>query len=200
LCLGYAETAMEKTCEQAIDEATSALLRAVNTSDLEGVMAVWDDGGTLMPPGHASVQGHQAIRAYFDELFRLNRFEFAFTSSQVSVDGALAVERVVYSATVWSLERGSSQRDRGKGVQCIATKRAARGSWSWMFGTAMAQTPAPAAKVCSRWATTHFLPLRWRWDEHGFESPTPGRIPIRYIRWRPQLRAPERTSSAPSAS
>ncbi len=34
---------MEKTPEQAIHEATSALLQAVNTSDLEAVMAVWDE-------------------------------------------------------------------------------------------------------------------------------------------------------------
>ena len=60
---------MEKTGEQAIHEATSALLRAVDTSDLEAVMAIWDDSGTLMPPGHVSVQGHQAIRAYFEQLF-----------------------------------------------------------------------------------------------------------------------------------
>jgi uncharacterized protein (TIGR02246 family) len=107
---------MEKTCEQAIHEASAALLRAVNTSDLEAVMGIWGDSGTLMPPGNASVQGHQAIRAYFDELFRRHRLEFDLTSTQVNVDGALAVERVVYSATVWALEQGSSQRDRGKGV------------------------------------------------------------------------------------
>jgi len=118
---------MEKTREQAIHEATSALLRAVNASDVEAVMAVWDDSGTLMPPGHASVSGHHAIRAYFDELFRHNRFEFAFTSSQVSIDGALAVERVVYSATVWSLQGGRSQRDRGKGVHVYRQQEG--GAW-----------------------------------------------------------------------
>jgi len=127
LCLGYATTAMEKTGEQAIHEATSALLRAVNASDLEAVMAVWDHTGTLMPPGHASVQGHQAIRAYFNELFRHNRFEFAFTSSQVIVDGALAIEHVVYSAAVWSLERGNSHRERGKGVHVYRQHHG--GSW-----------------------------------------------------------------------
>ena len=89
---------MEKTREQAIHEASSALLRAVNTSDLEAVMAIWDDSGILMSPGHSSVQGHQAIRAYFEQLFEGSRFQFVFTSSQVSVDGASAVERVVHSA------------------------------------------------------------------------------------------------------
>jgi ketosteroid isomerase-like protein len=65
---------MERTGEKAIREATSALLRAVNTSDLEAVMAVWDDSGTLMPPGHASVQGRQAIRAYFAEALQAQSF------------------------------------------------------------------------------------------------------------------------------
>jgi uncharacterized protein (TIGR02246 family) len=118
---------MEKTREQAIHDATSALLRAVNTSDLEAVMAIWDDGGTLMPPGHTSVQGHQAIRAYFEQLFKHSRFEFVFTSSQVSVDGALAVERVVYSAAARSLEGGSTHREWGKGVHVY--RREESGSW-----------------------------------------------------------------------
>jgi uncharacterized protein (TIGR02246 family) len=107
---------MEKTHDQAIHEMTSALLRAVNTSDLEALMSVWDDYGTLMPPGHVSVHGHQAIRAYFQELFKHSRFEFVFTSSQISIDGALAVERVEYSAAAWPLDGSSTHRDRGKGV------------------------------------------------------------------------------------
>jgi ketosteroid isomerase-like protein len=143
LCLGYAETAMEMTSEQAIHEATSELLRALNTSDLEAVMAVWDDRGTPMPSGHASVQGHQAIGAYFDELFRHHRFEFVFTSSQVSVEGALAVERVVYSATVWSLERGRSQRDRGKGVHVYRQRE--DGSWKLVIDVWNTDGPEPSS-------------------------------------------------------
>jgi ketosteroid isomerase-like protein len=118
---------MESTADKAIHQATSALLRAVNASDLEAVMALWDDTGILMPPGHASVQGHQAIRAYFADLFGHYRFEFAFTASDVNADGVLAVERVVYSATVWSLEGGSSQRDQGKGLHVY--RRQEGGPW-----------------------------------------------------------------------
>jgi ketosteroid isomerase-like protein len=118
---------MENTREQVIRQATSALLRAVNASDLEAVMAVWDDSGTLMPPGHASVQGHQAIKAYFEQLFNRNRFEFVFTSSQISVDGTLAVERVLYSAAAWSLEGDNSYRDSGKGVHVYRQHEG--GSW-----------------------------------------------------------------------
>jgi ketosteroid isomerase-like protein len=118
---------MEGTADKAIRQATSALLRAVNTSDLEAVMALWDDTGILMPPGHPSVQGHQAIRAYFADLFRRYRFEFAFTASEVNADGALAVERVTYSAAVWSLEDDIPQRDRGKGLHVYRQQEG--GSW-----------------------------------------------------------------------
>ena len=118
---------MAKTPEQAIHETTSALCRAVNMSDLEAVMAIWDDNGTLMPPGHASVQGHQEIRAYFRQLFQHTRFEFDFTSSQVSIDGALAVERVVYTAAAWSIDGSSAHRDRGKGVHVYRRHESA--SW-----------------------------------------------------------------------
>jgi len=130
---------MENACEQAIHEATLALLRAVNTSDLDAVMAVWDDSGTLMPPGHVSVQGHQALRAYFAELFRHNRFEFVFTASQVSIDGALAVERVVYSAAAWSLDGSSSHRDWGKGVHVY--RRLDDGVWKLIMDVWNSDSP-----------------------------------------------------------
>ena len=116
-----------QTPEEAIRDATSALVRAVNTSDLEAVMGIWDDNGVLMPPGHVSVDGHQAIRAYFEQLFKHTRFEFAFKFSQISIDGTLAVERVMYSVAASSLDGSSTQRDCGKGVHVY--RRDESGSW-----------------------------------------------------------------------
>ena len=118
----------EKTREQAIHEASSALLRAVNTSDLEAVMAIWDDSGILMPPGHSSVQGHQAIRAYFEQLFEGSRFQFVFTSSQVSVDGASAVERALCTRPPLGPSKQAARTGTGARVSTsIAGKRAAHG-------------------------------------------------------------------------
>ena len=139
--------------EPAVRAVTSALLRAVNASDLDALMAIWDDRGVLMPPGHRSVHGRAAISDYFHRLFAGSRFEFVFTSSQVSVDGALAVERVVYSAAAWSLEGDSSHRDRGKGVHVYRQQEG--GSWKLVMssGTATALTLRPPM-ILNRWAAS----------------------------------------------
>jgi ketosteroid isomerase-like protein len=107
------------------------LLRAVNASDLDAVMAVWDDQGVLMPPGRRSVHGRAAISAYFHRLFAGGRFEFVFTSSQVAIEGTLAVERVDYEASAWTRQEGVAQRDYGKGVHVYRQQR--DGSWQLLM-------------------------------------------------------------------
>ena len=47
-----------------------------------------------------------ALSAYFHRLFAGSRFEFVFTSSQVAIEGTLAVERVDYEASAWTRQEG----------------------------------------------------------------------------------------------
>lgn len=122
---------MQGTTEQAIREATAALVRAVNGSDVDAVMAVWDPSGTLMPPGHSSVHGQQAIRAYFERLFQRSRFTFEFAPSQLNLDGCTAIEYVQYSASAESLDGAETHTDRGKGVHVY--RRASDGSWKLLL-------------------------------------------------------------------
>ena len=77
----------------AVSRVTRSLLNAVNSSDLPGVLAAWCDDGVTMPPGHPSLRGRSAIEAYFANLFRQRRFEFAFTSSAIQIAGDVALER-----------------------------------------------------------------------------------------------------------
>jgi len=106
---------------------TARLLEAVNSSNLEGVLAVFSDNGVMMPPGHPSVRGHDALVRYFSRLFSERRFTFTFTSSHIEVAGDMAVERVEYTATAWPREGGSPVEDRGKGVHVF--RRQADGTW-----------------------------------------------------------------------
>jgi ketosteroid isomerase-like protein len=100
----------------AIELVTAALLNAVNHSDLPGVLALWSDGGVLMPPHHPSVRGREEIERYFRRLFSVSRFRFAFTSSQIEVCGDVAFERVEYEVAVSGSAAGPEVRDRGKGL------------------------------------------------------------------------------------
>ena len=119
---------MEKTREQAIHEATSALLRAVNTCDLEAVMAIWDDNGTLMPPGHSSVQGHQAIRAYFEHC---SSAVVSSSSSRLRRSASTAIWPLNALCTRLPLGPSREAARTGTGARVstsIAGKRAAHGS------------------------------------------------------------------------
>ena len=113
---------MSPHSEFEIRAATATLLRAVNTSDLQAVMSVWEQDGVMMPPGHEAVCGAPAISAYFERLFSAGRFEFAFTSSHIMFGRNVAIERVEYTALAWSDEVTEPHRDRGKGVHVYCLK------------------------------------------------------------------------------
>jgi ketosteroid isomerase-like protein len=111
----------------AVSQASAALLKAVNGSDLSAVLAQWCDDGVLMPPHHPSVHGRSEIARYFERLFRQNRLKFSFSSSRVEVAGDIALERVEYSASSWSRDGGPEVQDVGKGLHVY--RRQANGTW-----------------------------------------------------------------------
>src|SRR5262245_11163204 len=102
--------------EAAVARSTTALLTAVNNSDVDGVLALWSDDGVLMPPHHSSVYGRAEIERYFTHLFQQRRFKFSFTSSHIQIAGSLAFERVKYVASAWPAQGGPEVRDVGKGL------------------------------------------------------------------------------------
>lgn len=126
----------------AVAHATTALLNAVNASDLTGVLAAWCDEGVLMPPHHPSVHGRAALERYFRGLFANRRFAFVFTFSQIEVIGGIALERVEYRASAWPAEGGAPVHDVGKGLHVY--RRQTDGSWKlaqdiWNSDTPLAQ-------------------------------------------------------------
>ena len=112
---------------EAIMKTTAELLVAVNASKAEDCVAVWAPDGVLMPPNHPSVQGHEAIGAYFRSLFLQRQFRFAFTSSHIHVAGDTALERVTYTVVIRSGAGATPIEDVGKGLHVYA--RQANGSW-----------------------------------------------------------------------
>jgi ketosteroid isomerase-like protein len=111
----------------AIARATAELLAAVNASDVDRILAVWADEAVLMPPHHPSVHGKEALADYFRSLFARSRFSFAFISSDVQLAGNTALERVTYTAIVWSQTGGPPSEDTGKGLHVY--RRGPDGSW-----------------------------------------------------------------------
>ena len=111
----------------AVLRVSLALLQAVNESDVAGVQEVWAIDGTLMPPHHPTVNGRDAIRQYFTDLFRRGRFAFEFTHSAIAVDRNVAIEQVQYTATFFPAGGGSPIYDKGKGLHVF--RRQPAGGW-----------------------------------------------------------------------
>ena len=110
-----------------IQKATAELLAAVNTSDDRRLLAVWSDDGVFMPPNHAVVRGRAALEQYFKERFLETRFRFALTFSDIQLAGALAFERLAYTAVIWPAGGAQPVEDAGKGLHVY--RRQPDGSW-----------------------------------------------------------------------
>jgi len=116
-----------ETDRAGIRKTTAELLAAVNASSVDRCLAVWATDGVLMPPHHPSVQGHEAIGDYFRSVFSRRRFRFTFTSSDIQLAGDTALERVTYTAVMWSESGASPLEDVGKGVHVY--RRQSDGTW-----------------------------------------------------------------------
>ena len=116
-----------ETDRAAIRKTTAEWLAAVNASSVDRCLAVWAADGVLMPPHHPSVQGHEAIGDYFRSVFSRRRFRFTFTSSDIQLAGDTALERVTYTAIMWSENADLPIEDVGKGLHVY--RRQSDGSW-----------------------------------------------------------------------
>jgi len=60
-------------------------------------------------------------------VFSRRRFRFTFTSSDIQLAGDTALERVTYTAVMWSESGASPLEDVGKGLHVY--RRQSEGSW-----------------------------------------------------------------------
>lgn len=110
-----------------IHAVAEALRKAVNASDVRGILECWAPDGVLMPPHHPSVHGHAAIAEYFRSVFAARRLSFTFTDSNITLLGDAALERLIYTAVATSIPDGSAAEDVGKGLHVYA--RQPDGRW-----------------------------------------------------------------------
>ena len=105
----------------AVHAVAEALRRAVNGSDVNGIVACWAPDGIMLPPYHAAVHGRTAIGEYFSRVFAARRLTFTFTESSIEVVGHLAIERLHYTA-VATAPSGETTEDVGKGIHIYSRR------------------------------------------------------------------------------
>lgn len=109
-----------------VHAVTETLRRAVNSADVNGIVACWAPDGIMLPPHHAAVHGSAAIGEYFSRVFAARRLTFTFTESSIDIVGDMAIERLHYTA-VATAPSGEATEDVGKGIHIY--RRRADGTW-----------------------------------------------------------------------
>ena len=112
----------------------------MNASDVDRVLQVWADDGVLMPPAHPSIHGRAALLQYLGELFLRARFAFEFEPTEIELGTELAVERVNYRVTMWSLGGQKQTEDVGKGLHVY--RRQTDGTWKLQIDVWNSDRPA----------------------------------------------------------
>jgi uncharacterized protein (TIGR02246 family) len=69
------------------------LMAADNRGDLDAIVACYADDAVLLPPGGASQQGTENIRARYESLLAQSRLEVRMDVETIEVEGALAYSR-----------------------------------------------------------------------------------------------------------
>lgn len=99
-----------------VHAVAEALRTSVNAGDVRGILDCWSPDGVLMPPHHSSVRGHAAIAEYFRSVFATRRLSFAFTDSNVTLLGDVALERLTYTVVATSVTGDVAGEEVGKGL------------------------------------------------------------------------------------
>ena len=99
--------------QTAIRERTDAFVKAFNAKDVEQLLAVYTENSQFMPPNQPIIRGREALKTFYDELFKSGATNLRMEVSEVSGHGPLAYQSGTYEMDVKPAS-GQPTRDRGK--------------------------------------------------------------------------------------
>ncbi len=143
LCASAASPAGQVSEVAAVHAADDAWVKAYNAGQLENVVALYDAGAVIYPPGVAPVRGRAAIHAFFES----DMAAFAKTGLMFSLgehpDGGVSGD-MGWSAGSWTLKDKTGQVvDSG---WYFSVSRKVGGKWLYVRDTWNSDKPAaPAA-------------------------------------------------------
>ena len=95
ICLLVVSSAGQTEVEdkQQIEEVIHNYGRAMNSSDLEGVIALYAKDAVFMPSGHPTAVGHKQIRSAYDQEFKMIDLNVAIVIDEIVQHGKFAFVR-----------------------------------------------------------------------------------------------------------
>jgi ketosteroid isomerase-like protein len=128
---GWAQPAPSRATDTDRDAITAVHQREMSlfgARDIDGVLAVYTDDVTLMPPNQPAIVGKPAVRVWLQNIYRQYRVEDPNPSvSELVILGDVAIERYVYALKLTPIGGGAVIEDVGKGIHIF--RRQADGSW-----------------------------------------------------------------------
>lgn len=108
-------------------EAHGAYVDAINSNDIEKLMAVLTDDIVYQAPGAPEIIGRDAVREWAGAYFAAYRTRWEKTPFHFTVSGDWAFERYTYKATDTDRKSGAVTTDTGKGINIF--HRQPDGKW-----------------------------------------------------------------------
>jgi ketosteroid isomerase-like protein len=127
-----------KTIETA---AHGGYVAAINSNDVETLMASLTDDIVYQAPGEPEVVGKAAVRKWVGAYFGAYRTKWEKTSIGFTVSGDWAFERYTYRSTDTNKKTGIMTTDVGKGINIY--RRGADGKWRVAIDGWSSDKPAP---------------------------------------------------------
>ena len=115
-----AASGLGSTDRAAILEVDSAFVVAANGGSLDGLVAVYAEDASLLPPNEPGLKGRQAIRQYWGRTLDAYTLQFELTTDDVDGKGDLAYVRGRYKLTASPRKSGDAVvADEGKFVEVL---------------------------------------------------------------------------------
>jgi ketosteroid isomerase-like protein len=125
----------------AILKADSAFAIAANSGSLDGIVALYAEDASLLPPNEPAAKGQQAIRQYWGRFLDAYTLRFELSTDEMDGRSDLAYVRGHYTLTASPKAKGGTAvSDQGKFVEVL--KRQADGSWRYVIDIFNSDMPA----------------------------------------------------------
>lgn len=121
--------------DETARQAHEAYVVAINTNDLDSLLAMLTEDVVYLPPNEPALVGKAAVRPWAAEYLKAFKIHWEKTSLEFVVAGDWAFERYSYESTETPQEGGTPVEDTGKGLNIFhhdadGNWRVARDAWS----------------------------------------------------------------------
>ena len=139
----------EEAAKAAIAKLHDQEMAAYSAGDINAIENLFTDDIKIMPPNKPAVTGKAALRTWAENLYSMFNIQGEYTSSDLTLAGDWAFERLTFNMTRTPVSGGESIQETGKCIHIY--KRQADGSWRiaqdiWNMDNPAATTPQVSEK------------------------------------------------------